>query len=411
MPMPWSLDAWLFHAAPAGEQPRAAAQSPDHAATIDVPAENPAFIRSGNGRSPVRWLTAVAFGVVAIGGLVVSVSRLGTTTPAAAPQRFELNGSTLAAKAPDNSLLWSYQLSDERGAQLDASVGTFTTIDWRGKGELDAVVFVRIQETSGGFSTFIRHDLYCFSSDGTLRWKYTSDAKLTFAGREFAGPWRPRSWQALSGSQPRLAVSFIDRTWWPSFVMTFGPEGPESLMFVNAGHVESLARVKGDSGTYLLAGGVNNDYKSPALAVLDEEGPAGRSPQPEGSPFACDNCSNGKPRKYFLFPRSDINNAAGAPYSYADADSLEVSVRDLMDGGPRAIYRFSPELVPESVAMSDRYWLIHRELSEAGKLDHRPEDCPARINGVTVRMWEPDQGWKNIHVPPTFAARPSNASQ
>ena len=168
----------------------------------------------------------------------------------------------------------------------------------------------------------------------------------------------------------------------------------------------------------MLAGGVNNEYQSAVLAVLDEQGPAARSPQSGGSPFDCENCPNEGPRKYFVFPRSDVNIAARAPYSYAEpgltkggAHGLEVSVRERMEGNPRAIYRFSLEFVPETVAMSDRYWQIHGDLSQAGKLDHRPEDCPARINGVIVRMWEPGQGWKNIKVPPTFAVRRSNEHQ
>jgi hypothetical protein len=405
------LDAWLFHATPAEEEPRPEAQSQNHAVAIDLPAEHPALIRWRSALTPTRWFMGIVLGVLAIGGIGVAVSRMGTR-PTAVPVWFELNGRTLLAMAQDKSVLWSYELPDQRGARLSVD---FTTIDWLGTGDPDALIFVGVSEAVAEASAFIRHDVYCFSSDGTLRWTYTPDAKWTFAGREFAGPWRNYGWHVLTGPRPRLGVSFIDHTWWPSFVVAFSRDGPELPIFVNAGHVSSLAGVEVRDGAYVLAGGVNNEYQSAILAVLDEQGAAARSPQSGGSPFDCENCPNGGPHKYFVFPRSDINIAARAPYSYAEpgltkggAHGLEVSVRERMEGNPRAIYRFSPDLVPESVAMSDIYWRIHAELSEAGKLDHRAEDCPSRIDGVTVRMWEPDTGWKDVRVPPTFAARPSN---
>ena len=312
-------------------------------------------------------------------------------------------------------MLWSFQLPEEGGAQL--KVAGSVPIDWHATAEPDAVGFLHVRATDAR-STFIRSDVYCFSPRGKLSWKYTPGTRLAFPDREFKGPWRFRSWHVLSGSRLRLAASFIDDTWWPSFVVALGPDGLAEPLFVNAGHVEGVSRVSVRDRAYVLAGGVNNKYRSAALAVIDEQGPAARSPQSGGSPFVCENCPNGEPRKYFVFPQSDINIAASAPHSYAEpgssrgtADNVEVSVREVMEGAPRAIYRFSPELVPESVAMSDRDWQIHRQLSQAGKLDHTPEDCPARIAGVIVRLWEPDRGWKNIHVPPTFAARTSSESQ
>jgi hypothetical protein len=403
------LDGWLFHTTPAANEPDIAG----HPAEKDAAATPRITERSSLDRvrmllSGARHVTGIVVGILAIGGIGVGVSRIGTT-PAAVPVTIELNGITLVAHAQDNSLLWSSRLAEERSAQL--KIAAFVSIDWRGTGAPDSVVIVNVHEATETRSTFIRSDFYCFASGGSLRWKYTPDARLTFTGREFSGPWRIRSWHVMSGVRPRLNASFIDETWWPSFVVAFGPDGAAERLFVNAGHVESVARVEVQGRAYVMAGGINNEYRSAALAVLDEDGPAAVSPQTDGSPFACEDCPAGRPRKYFVFPRSEVNVAAGAPYSHADAasprtanGSLEVSVRERMPGEPRAIYRLSPELMPESVAMSDRYWQTHDDLFQAGKLDHKAESCPERIHGTIVRMWEPVNGWKNIRVPPTFSA-------
>jgi hypothetical protein len=409
------LDAWLFHTTPTAEEPEIAAHSAESVLAHARPHDHSSLGRVRVLLSRARLVTGIAVGILAIGGIGVGVSRIGTT-PAAAPVTMELNGTTLVAKAQDKSVLWSFRLSEERGTQ--AGIAAFVPIDWRAPDSPDAVVMVNVQEATESGSSFIRSDVYCFSSAGRLRWKYTPDARLSFAGRKFSGPWRIRSWHVLSAARPRLGASFIHQTWWPSIVVAFGPDGAAERLFVNAGHVESVARVEVQGRAYVMAGGINNEHRSAALAVLDEYGPAAVSPQSDGSPFACEDCPEGRPRKYFVFPRSEINVASGAPNSYADAassrtanGSLEVSVRERMQGEPRAIYRLSPELMPESVAMSDRYWQIHDDLLRAGKLDHKAENCPERINGTIVRMWEPDTGWTNISVPPTFAARPSNTSQ
>jgi hypothetical protein len=106
----------------------------------------------------------------------------------------------------------------------------------------------------------------------------------------------------------------------------------------------------------------------------------------------------------------EVAAANGVPYEYADpihvstnSSDFEVSVTTKSQLDVRAVYRFSGDVKPESVAMSDRYWEIHRDMLKTGKLDHAPEDCPERTQGVVVRMWQSGTGWTDVKVPPTFA--------
>jgi hypothetical protein len=103
-----------------------------------------------------------------------------------------------------------------------------------------------------------------------------------------------------------------------------------------------------------------------------------------------------------------VSVAFGEPYNFAaiittaaDGGRIEVSVKE--SGELRSVYRFSDELMPETIAMSDRYWQAHQDLFQRGTLDHPAERCNERTHGVNVRVWEPAAGWKDVHVPPTFA--------
>jgi hypothetical protein len=340
------------------------------------------------------------------------------TKHAGPPARVELSGRTLIAHGDDESVLWSYRVADKPGGEVDGAgvreivLQGFVPVDWQATGDYETLVFLSIRRPAGsprGYS-FDRAEVYCLSSNGRMRWKYSPDARMTFAGREFAGPWMLRTWLLLAGPRPRLWASFIDQIWWPSFVVSFGPEGVSEPLFVNAGHIESLGRIKLAGGTYVLAGGVNNEFRSAALAVLDEHGVPNASPQTAGSSFVCDGCPGGRPRKYLLFPRSELSVALGEPYNFADfitflgsdVAGVEVSVREHPPLDLRTVYRLSAGLTPQSVAMSDRYWEKHREMFRNGTLDHAAEDCPERTHGMTVRMWMPDGGWTALKVPPTF---------
>jgi hypothetical protein len=71
------------------------------------------------------------------------------------------------------------------------------------------------------------------------------------------------------------------------------------------------------------------------------------------------------------------------------------------------LYNISEVLVPQSVFFSDYYWFAHEKLSAEGKIKHTLSACPERLKPITVREWSPDEGWKNIPLPP-IGSRPPN---
>ena len=65
-----------------------------------------------------------------------------------------------------------------------------------------------------------------------------------------------------------------------------------------------------------------------------------------------------------------------------------------------ALYSISGALVPQSVFFSDRYRAEHEMLSAEGKIKHTLDDCHERLKPIVVRDWSPQEGWKNILLPP-----------
>jgi hypothetical protein len=412
---PADLDAWLVQAKGATAPPHPTVPL-DHVSTPDVTEVGSAS--KGWRRTRTAWV-AVALTILVVTGLALRSA--GFLRPRAAFARLELKGTTLVASDVEGKPLWSFGLSDRGGASLrDPGESTPLLVDTvhadlDGDGGAEVVALLQFVISGRANKQLNRGELLAFSPSGRLLWTYRPDVTFDFAGRKFAGPWRIIESRFSSDPLPRVWVSFIHHTWWPSFVMSVGASGHAEMILVNAGHVESLEMVRRGNNAYLLAGGVNNEFASAALAVIDPMRAPATSPQNAGSPFYCEQCPPGRPAKYLLFPRSELNIALGHPLNFADiiqsatgSTSVDVSVREAPDNSLRAIYTLAGDFTPVSVAMSDQYWTTHRELSQAGKLDHAPEQCPERTDGMVVRAWEPAAGWKEIRVRPTFA--PSRAT-
>lgn len=81
---------------------------------------------------------------------------------------------------------------------------------------------------------------------------------------------------------------------------------------------------------------------------------------------------------------------------------MSLETADAQSDSPQdwALYDLSPDFVPEKVILSDHYWEDHRRLSAEGKIKHSVEQCPERTKPIIVKMWSPEQGWKDIALPP-----------
>jgi hypothetical protein len=367
-----------------------------------------------------RWLLVGAGAAVLVLALGISLSLITRATvlspdPQSPPVEFQLSGQTLTGLDSHGTIVWSAELPDSRfgsvaGAGLHSVIQQAQAVDLNGDGRIEVIARVYYQDMASEGRPFVDSEVFAFASDGSLLWRYRPELSFTFSGSEFAGPWYPGTMRACPGDEVVWAA-FAHRTWWPSFLVSIGPGAAERLAFVNAGHINAVRTIQRASRKIVLAGGINNEQMLPALAAFEADGPPVTSPQTPGSPFECDDCPEGRPLKYLLFPRTDVNVALGKPFVSVtaidrpdDGGIIEVDVRET-SRSLRMVYRLSLDLEPLSVGFSDYYWVVHRELSEAGQIAHSAEDCPERHDGVVVRIWEPETGWRDERVPPTFPSK------
>ncbi|HEV8384357.1 MAG TPA: hypothetical protein VGQ11_05750, partial [Candidatus Acidoferrales bacterium] len=229
---------------------------------------------------------------------------------------------------------------------------------------------------------------------------------LQFGKETYSQPWSVRAFHHVTytGGQG-IALAISHHTWWPAIVVLLNEQGTVLRRFVNSGWITTLYAFDGPNGRLLAAGGANNARNGAALAILDLEHFAGSSPEAKNSPYECLNCEPGRPLKYFIFPRSELNIATvstfnySAPYFQGGRLIVKTSEEEAPPGEPNAfaIYEFSPELKLLRASFGDRYWDLHRKLETEGKILHSQAECPDRSGPRTVLSWDPQEGWKELH--------------
>ncbi len=423
------LDAWLTKPAPLRPSKAAAEPHPAVVADDEPPAEK---VETPPSAGPKRYWASrgvawtVGTSLLTVMG-VLAVQQLTPLDRAGIPERVEVRDKTLVALDRSQAVVWSYDLTqDMRDHNSSAALLTVPlsageptrSIDFDRDGENEIIAVVQFI-TSGSTNGPVFDVVYCFSSEGRVVWRSSAKTTLTFADGRFDGPWRIRDWIAVSDRKGvSLWATFIHHTWWPSFVVALDYAGQPKIQFVNRGHLTSLATVQDDEGSWVFAAGAHNEFSAAAVAVLDADGAPAVARLTSGQALLCDTCPTGDPERYYVFPRSELNQLTGSPVNYpysllvTDENRIEVSIREVSDTPTplRTIYRLSHSAL-ESVAMSDPYWETHRRFELEGKLTHSSETCPERLQGKTVKIWQPGTGWKDVVAPNAFAPSINGASR
>jgi hypothetical protein len=247
--------------------------------------------------------------------------------------------------------------------------------------------------------------MYCLSDQGKLRWRYQPQDTLRFSGRAYTGPWHFKDVLVTSGKGPKQIWAAVSHhTWWPAFVVRVNPRtGHATRLFVNSGSIYALSHVRTATGPFLLAAGVNNDYRSAILAVLRDGDPLAVSPQPPGSSRVCDDCPPNPPYRYFLCPPTDVL-AAGSPVPYNEAycirvhpDRIQVWTKEHVPI-VHVIYELTYTFDPIGRFLGAGFEPAHQRLEREGKLNHAARDCPDRIRPTRVKMFERERGWIEVPV-------------
>jgi hypothetical protein len=253
--------------------------------------------------------------------------------------------------------------------------------------------------------------LFCFSANGKMLWRYQPQADVEFGTPGMNGPWSFKDILVTSRKDVRtIWIAFAHSVWWPSFVVRLSAAGIPRLVFANPGTITSLRKIETDSGSYILATGVNNAYARAFVAMLAEDTPSAMAPPATQPGYRCARgCPGGRPYRYILLPRSEVS-AALLPYSVGEeiltrpggltVITAEVPEGNLIPGGgPSGFFYFSNDLHPEGAAYADGYRQVHQSLERRGLIRHSFKDCPEQKSPAILDVCDENGHWSQVAVP------------
>lgn len=168
---------------------------------------------------------------------------------------------------------------------------------------------------------FTPDTLYCFNSDGNLRWKHGMSGGMRFGAIDFSKNPDWRIWKFLpvrrsSRERVQLFVLAGIMPSWASKLLELDPQtGKELQSYWHAGNISLAveADIDGDGVKELVAAGINNHLRGATVAIFDPFHVRGGGPTiPEMFPT---DAGKGTEKYYVLLPRSSFANAVSTtPY-------------------------------------------------------------------------------------------------
>jgi DNA-binding winged helix-turn-helix (wHTH) protein len=299
-------------------------------------------------------------------------------------------GNTLLAKGAAGNVLWTHRFDYPFMERPEDSKWRIQVVDLYGDGQSEVLVATGLADPTPEFGP---EELFCFSSRGRLLWHYRPEIHMEFNTRDLNGPWRITHMIVVDEGRSKSIWLAIDHAiWWPSFIVRVSPDGAHEIKFTSSGAIYGLMSLRTRSGVYVLGGGINNEYRTAAVAVLPVNGAAATSPQGEGSEFQCvRGCPAGRPYRYILLPRSEDNAASDLPYN--DARQLLLrpggfTIRTSEIEAAAQFFEFTEDFQPERVVYSGDYQDRHRRYEREGRITHSFDLCPERRNPAVLKIFD-----------------------
>ena len=342
--------------------------------------------------APQRSNRAALAGVVLTALLTGTVVGMWIARPGASgPDHFEFFGTAVQAVARSGHVLWKYDFG-EPVSRVAVPGADGMVVDIDGDQAPEFILPVRF---GGPLTTRpSRSDaVVCFRSDGTVVWRIEPAFTVMLDDRPFHGPWYLAAFTSPGvPASGRTWAAFNHNTWSPGFVLAVDADASETMQFLQAGWVTSLAYWKTARGPLLAAGGVSNAHERASIALLDVRRPAVAPAEP-GPHVSCDGCPTADPAAYLLLPATEVTRASAVPYDMVSELSvidsqLRVSTNDQLVGV------ITPaNLQWTELEFSDSYWARHRALEAEGKIAHDADRCPKRFESWPLPRWTPAAGW------------------
>ena len=323
-------------------------------------------------------------GVLAVAAVVyLSLRPAVAPTARTGPVRVSVEADSLVAFDRAGSVLWThrFEFPITESAYSEYEPGRQNTpivIDDVDGDGVTEVLFVAEPWRLGS------RGLFCFNTDGSIRFHHQPARVVEFGGKPFAPPWRGVSVFVSGPPGGPRDIWFVSTHLreFPTVLERLDGAGHSTAEYWSNGQITSV--VTGEVGGKLIVfvGAISNEFKGGSLAVLDAGHPSGSAPAASDD-YRCTGCPPGQPLAFLVFPRLDMTAAIGTHAKVANVfrdqlDQVLVDVlHDVGDAVPRELrasamthYRLDLQYHVITAVLGERLPQVHALFERKGLLDH-----------------------------------------
>jgi hypothetical protein len=224
--------------------------------------------------------------------------------------------------------------------------------------------------------------MHCLSQDGRELWSFSPNRVVRTASEEFEGIYGIVDFEVFdTAGGKRIALTANHHLYFPEEVVLLSPTGTVLGEYWHPGHFTQVRALdlKHDGNIRLYLSGVNNEYRTATLVVLDLDKVAGAAAQTNPNYQFLD-MPPAKESVRAYFPRSCINkllnrfNAARAVEPRPNSLLVHVDEQPGVAAPAALMYEMSFDMTKAKLSVVDYFRVVHKELEADHRLDHKLTD-------------------------------------
>ncbi len=202
-------------------------------------------------------------------------------------------------------------------------------------------------------------DIYLFDHKGKVLWNYKLGKEMQYGDEVYSGDYAPSGIDINdinNDGKNEIIIISTHLLYFPTEFIILNLDGEKTGSYWNSGRISDYAFHDLDNNGIkeIILAGMNNEYNTANITVLDSDNVSGYSPQLKKY-YTCRNSQGGSEKYYLLLPRTIIDKISSFRTFANNIVLLDNGLLSIQMGPSGIYFEFDKDLNIRSVNLSDKF--------------------------------------------------------
>lgn len=244
--------------------------------------------------------------------------------------------------------------------------------------------------------------IYCFTENCELMWSFQAGKDVKYGDYSHSSSDFDLSKVKIvdldNDGLSEIVMIVCHKIFFPSRVVVLDHQGKLKGEFWNSGHLACMEFVDLDDDGFkeIILGGLNNNYNTACIIVLDPRKIEGSSPQEVGTRYYSEELGPGSEKYYILIPPDEVGYHLSENHYEVISYIVLLETRKLLleTKHSSAIYEFDYKFNPDYLHLRDKFKAKLGKLRNEGKIKKDLEQFDRDEILSRIRYWDGEE-WVN----------------